>query len=105
VTLRITLAGRQSGRRRGRQGPLDRRNRLGKLGKRLGHMEGVIPRDGEATRRMATIERAVPSFSIEAHGMGAVMDVHGAPEAGINELMARMKKMTAAPDPLHRESC
>jgi len=42
-------------------------------------------------------DRAVLSFSIEAHGMGAVMAVHGAPEAGINELMTRMKKMTAAP--------
>ncbi len=139
-----------------------------------GIWNGVTPRDGEATRRMATIERAVApffasagwepfypmhlygvfasrwplqdrtvwtivnrneydvtgrqmsvpaedgvryfdlyhgveltperegnqgvlSFSLEAHGMGAVMAVHGAPEAGINELMSRMKKMTAAP--------
>ena len=139
-----------------------------------GIWNGVTPRDGEATRRMATIERAVApffsstgwepfypmhmygvfasrwplegrtvwtivnrneydvagrqmtvpaedgvryfdlyhgveltperdgkeavlSFPLEAHGMGAVMAVHGAPEASINELMARMKKMTATP--------
>ena len=139
-----------------------------------GIWNGVTPRDGEATRRMATIERAVApffasagwepfspmrmygvfasrwplegrtvwtivnrneydvkgrqmsvpaedgvryfdlyhgveltperegkeavlSFSIEAHGMGAVMVVHGTPEAGINELMSRMKRMTAEP--------
>jgi iron(II)-dependent oxidoreductase len=139
-----------------------------------GIWNGVTPRDGEATRRMATIERAVApffaskgwepfypmhmygvfasrwplegrtvwtvvnrneydvtgrqmtvpaevgvryfdlyhgveltperagkevvlSFPLEAHGMGAVMAVHGAPETSINELMSRMKKMTTSP--------
>ena len=40
---------------------------------------------------------AVLSFALEAHGMGAVLAVHGAPEANINELLPRMKKMAATP--------
>jgi iron(II)-dependent oxidoreductase len=44
-----------------------------------------------------TGKEAVLSFPLEAHGMGAVMAVHGAAEDSINELMSRMKKMTASP--------
>ena len=38
---------------------------------------------------------AVLSFPIEAHGFGAVMATHGAPDAKAEQLMARMKKLTA----------
>jgi gamma-glutamyl hercynylcysteine S-oxide synthase len=139
-----------------------------------GIWNGVTPRDGEATRRMATIERGVApffastgwepfypmnlygvfasrwpladrtvwtivnrneypvtgqqisvpaeegvryfdlyhgvelkqehegseaalSFPIEAHGFGAVMAIHGSPDAEIDELMSRMKAMTETP--------
>jgi iron(II)-dependent oxidoreductase len=139
-----------------------------------GIWNGVTPRDGEATRRMATIERAVApffsspgwepfypmssygvyasrwpmgdrtvwtivnrneydeggremeipadqgvryfdlyhgvelipeqngsksvlSFPIEAHGFAAVMAVHGAPDEKVQDLLARMKKLTAEP--------
>jgi gamma-glutamyl hercynylcysteine S-oxide synthase len=55
----------------------------------LYHGVELTPERGEA--------QAVLSFSIEAHGMGAVMAVHGAPDASIDELMLRMKKMTEAP--------
>ncbi len=41
--------------------------------------------------------QAVLSFPIEAHGYGAVMAVHGSPDARIDELMSRMKTMTATP--------
>jgi gamma-glutamyl hercynylcysteine S-oxide synthase len=40
---------------------------------------------------------AVLSFPIEAHGFGAVMAVHGSPDAKIDELMSRMKTMTETP--------
>ena len=40
---------------------------------------------------------AVLSFPIEAHGFGAIMAVHGSPDAKIDELMSRMKTMTATP--------
>jgi iron(II)-dependent oxidoreductase len=139
-----------------------------------GIWNGVTPRDGEATRRMATIERAaapffaspgwepfypmhfygvfasrwplgdrtvwtivnrneydeagsemtvsaedgvryfdlyrgveltperigakeVLSFPIEAHGITAVMAVHGAPDAKLEDLLARMKQITSEP--------
>jgi gamma-glutamyl hercynylcysteine S-oxide synthase len=139
-----------------------------------GIWNGVTPRDGEATRRMATIERGVApffastgwepfypmhmygvfasrwplgdktvwtivnrneydvdarqmtvpaqdgvryfdlyhgveltpqregsndvlSFPMEAHGFGAVMAVHDAPDAQVTALMAKMKAMTAEP--------
>jgi formylglycine-generating enzyme required for sulfatase activity len=139
-----------------------------------GIWNGVTPRDGEATRRMATIERGVApffastgwepfypmhlygvfasrwplgdktlwtivnrneydvdtrqmtvpaqdgaryfdlyhgveltpqregsndvlSFPMEAHGFGAVMAIHGAPDAQVEALMAKMKAMTAEP--------
>jgi gamma-glutamyl hercynylcysteine S-oxide synthase len=39
----------------------------------------------------------VLSFKIEAHGYGAVMEVHGAPDAKMQDLMARMKTMTERP--------
>ena len=139
-----------------------------------GIWNGITPRDGEATRRMASIERAVApffaspewepfypmslygvyasrwpmgdrtvwtivnrneydevgrqmeipadqgvryldlyhgveltpephgsiaalSFSIEAHGFGAIMAMHGAADEKVQGLLARMKKMTARP--------
>jgi gamma-glutamyl hercynylcysteine S-oxide synthase len=139
-----------------------------------GIWNGVTPRDGEATRRMATIERAVApffasagwepfypmhfygvfasrwpmgdrtvwtivnrneydeagnqmtvaaeegvryfdlyhgveltpehqgakdvlSFPLEAHAFGAVMAIHGAPDVQLQDLLARMKKMTTEP--------
>ncbi len=139
-----------------------------------GIWNGITPRDGEATRRMATIERGVApffasagwepfypmhlygvfasrwprgdrtvwtivnrneydvsgrqmtvpatggvryfdlwhgveltpqregsgdvlSFPIEAHGFAAVMAVHGAPDAKLTDLLARMKAMTVQP--------
>ena len=139
-----------------------------------GIWNGITPRDGEATRRVATIERAVApffespdwqpfypmhlygvfasrwplgdrtvwtivnrneynetgremtvaaeegvryfdlyhgvelnpeqegnndvlSFPVEAHGFGAVMAIHGAPDAKLDALLARMKVMTAQP--------
>jgi formylglycine-generating enzyme required for sulfatase activity len=40
---------------------------------------------------------AVLSFAIEAHGMAAILAVHGSPDAGMTELISRMKKMTARP--------
>ena len=40
---------------------------------------------------------AVLSFPIEAHGFGALMAIHGSPDAKINELMSRMKTMTETP--------
>ena len=39
----------------------------------------------------------VLSFPIEAHGFEAVMAIHGAPDASIDALMARMKEMTKEP--------
>jgi gamma-glutamyl hercynylcysteine S-oxide synthase len=40
---------------------------------------------------------AVLAFSIEAHGFAAVLATHGAPDAKMQELMMRMKTMTARP--------
>jgi gamma-glutamyl hercynylcysteine S-oxide synthase len=40
---------------------------------------------------------AVLSFPIEAHGLGAILALHGAPDAKIQDLMARMKKITEKP--------
>ena len=40
---------------------------------------------------------AVLSFPIEAHGFGAVMAIHGSPDAKIDELMSRMNTMTETP--------
>jgi iron(II)-dependent oxidoreductase len=39
----------------------------------------------------------VLSFPIEAHGFGAVMAIHGSPDAKIDELISRMKTMTETP--------
>jgi gamma-glutamyl hercynylcysteine S-oxide synthase len=41
--------------------------------------------------------RDVLSFPIEAHGFGAVMAIHGAPDAPLQALLAKMKTMTAQP--------
>ena len=43
--------------------------------------------------------KAVLSFPIEAHGVAAVMAVHGAPDEKVQDLLARMKKMTVEPLP------
>ena len=40
---------------------------------------------------------AVLSFPIEAHGFGAILALHGAPDVKIQDLMARMKKITEKP--------
>jgi formylglycine-generating enzyme required for sulfatase activity len=40
---------------------------------------------------------AALSFSLEAHGMGAVLAVHGSPGNQVDELMTQMKAMTATP--------
>jgi len=40
---------------------------------------------------------SVLSFEIEAHGFGAVLATQGAPDEGMQRLMARMKSMTAQP--------
>lgn len=40
---------------------------------------------------------AVLSFPIEAHGLGAVLAVHGAPSPAIRKLMVTMKAMSARP--------
>ena len=40
---------------------------------------------------------AVLAFSIEAHGFGAVLAMRTAPDTKMQDLMARMKKMTATP--------
>jgi formylglycine-generating enzyme required for sulfatase activity len=40
---------------------------------------------------------AVLSFPIEAHGFGAVMAIHGSPDAKVDELMSWMKTMTETP--------
>jgi formylglycine-generating enzyme required for sulfatase activity len=42
-------------------------------------------------------ENQVLSFSIEAHGFGAVLATDGEPDAAMRQLMARMKSMTATP--------
>jgi formylglycine-generating enzyme required for sulfatase activity len=42
-------------------------------------------------------ENQVLSFSIEAHGFGAVLATDGEPDAAMRHLMARMKSMTATP--------
>ena len=47
-------------------------------------------------RRMPRV-RHVLSFAIEAHGYGAVLATHSAPDSGIQALMAKMKAMTAKP--------
>ncbi|MGH9588729.1 MAG: formylglycine-generating enzyme family protein [Acidobacteriaceae bacterium] len=39
--------------------------------------------------------KQVLSFPIEAHGYGAVMEIHGAPDAKLETLLSRMKAMTA----------
>jgi iron(II)-dependent oxidoreductase len=41
--------------------------------------------------------KASLSFTTEAHGFGAVMVVNGAPDAGIETLLEKMKPMTARP--------
>jgi iron(II)-dependent oxidoreductase len=41
--------------------------------------------------------KAVLAFPIEAHGFGAILATKTAPDAKIQDLMARMKKMTATP--------
>jgi gamma-glutamyl hercynylcysteine S-oxide synthase len=40
---------------------------------------------------------AVLAFAIEAHGFAAVLATHGAPDAKVQELMTRMKTMSATP--------
>ncbi len=37
------------------------------------------------------------NFKIEAHGYGALLASHAAPDAGIQKLMAKMKELTATP--------
>jgi gamma-glutamyl hercynylcysteine S-oxide synthase len=44
-----------------------------------------------------TGSQAVLSLPIEAHGFGAVLAVHGAPDTKTEQLMVAMKKMTTAP--------
>jgi iron(II)-dependent oxidoreductase len=40
---------------------------------------------------------AVLAFPIEAHGFGAVLATHGAPDAKVQDLMTRMQKITVMP--------
>ena len=40
------------------------RNRLGELGEHLGIWNGITPRDSEATRRVAKIERGIAPFLV-----------------------------------------
>ena len=40
---------------------------------------------------------AVLSFSLEAHGFGAILATHGTPDAEIQKLMTSMRTMTASP--------
>jgi formylglycine-generating enzyme required for sulfatase activity len=42
-------------------------------------------------------ERAVLSFPVEAHGLGMILATQGEPDAGMQQLMTRMKAMTAQP--------
>ena len=42
-------------------------------------------------------DKAILSFPIEAHGFGAVIAVHGQPDAAISTLLTTMKAMTAEP--------
>ena len=41
--------------------------------------------------------RNVLSFQIEAHGYGALLASHSVPDAGIQQLMSKMKELTATP--------
>ncbi len=41
--------------------------------------------------------RSVLSFPIEAHGYGAILATHSAPDSSIQQLMIKMKGLTAAP--------
>jgi len=66
-----------------------------------GIWNGITPRDAEATRRIATIERAIApflvTFPIEAKGYGAVLATDTAPDQKIVSLMSTMKSVTATP--------
>ncbi len=42
-------------------------------------------------------DRAVLSFSVEAHGYGAILATPAEPDSDLQKLMARMKSMTASP--------
>jgi formylglycine-generating enzyme required for sulfatase activity len=60
----------------------------------LYHGVELVPsmtRDGSRTNWAAL------SFSIEAHGFGAVLQVVGEPDSSVMELMSKMKSMTAKP--------
>jgi gamma-glutamyl hercynylcysteine S-oxide synthase len=73
----------------------------------LGPQVELAPEDGvryfdlyhgvELTPSKTESGQAQLSFQVEAHGYGAILATHGAPDAGIQKLMAKMKDLTATP--------